>query len=639
MNIPITFLHPKPKNTVHSVSLPFVNGQTKVKSNVSVLPEVNVSTTSPIFFVFPASNNTNLPVKPSVIPESLPPKIMKFSFVKNNSYETNSLTASSSMTSVPVSIPHEKVYNESFVKSHQAKSKKLSLPIETDYHDSALTSSNVSSENIIRNSWFSIRKKVKTTQKNLGKTSSNSVVISRKNIAVESRLNIGNLNQNSMKQTTRMIKIRLKLSPLLKLNIKLAIHVVQYLYNMCVEICCRSDSLRVPLTKSKWTPHPITLKALRATLLNKTTNILPENIWKDHVRVPYDIRDEAIRDFIKAFKIQTQLVKENKRRFFNMHYRKKKFMIQQSIVINHKHITNINGTCLKVFPRMWGNNLIHSFTERFPAIKHDSRLIMTNTNKFYLIIPVDILIKKKSLKYNAVGLDPGVRIFQTTYDTEGNSYMIGERDINKLDKLGKIASRMRSGMKRYYMNGEKHYRKAANRKERKGLRKAAGRIEERIKNKINDIHRKVAKFLCKKYDTIIIPKFETQNMARKKDWNGNWKRKINKDTTRRMIRWSHYRFRELLRAKGEEYGSNVVVGTEEWSSKTCGKCFKIKHNLGSNDMYNCDGCGIRMHRDVNGARNILMMNWDKACLYESTNNEERSNVIENIPWANFIILK
>ena len=60
-----------------------------------------------------------------------------------------------------------------------------------------------------------------------------------------------------------------------------------------------------------------------------------------------------------------------------------------------------------------------------------------------------------------------------------------------------------------------------------------------------------------------------------------------------MLIWSHYKFRELLKNKGEMTGTKVIVGTEEYTSKTCGKC-----------MY--------VNGDLKGARNILMHNWERG---------------------------
>ena len=131
---------------------------------------------------------------------------------------------------------------------------------------------------------------------------------------------------------------------------------------------------------------------------------------------------------------------------------------------------------------------------------------------------------------------------------------------------------------------------------------------------ISDIHRKTAKFICDNYDTVIIPAFKSQRMVERKDSEGEWKRKIGKGTSRRLMRWGHYKFRELLRAKGEQTKTRVVVGTEEWTSKTCGKCFKIKHDLGSSKVFQCDNCGFIADRDLNAARNIMMLNWRRAGL-------------------------
>src|SRR5205807_8872913 len=88
--------------------------------------------------------------------------------------------------------------------------------------------------------------------------------------------------------------------------------------------------------------------------------------------------------------------------------------------------------------------------------------------------------KVKVPKGNAVALDPGVRIFQTTYDTEGTTYLIGKDGAKILDSLAGIATRMRAGIYRYYNNGKKKFRRAETDKERKGLLRAANKVEQRI---------------------------------------------------------------------------------------------------------------------------------------------------------------
>ena len=211
-----------------------------------------------------------------------------------------------------------------------------------------------------------------------------------------------------------------------------------------------------------------------------------------------------------------------------------------------------------------------------------------------------------------------MRTFQTTYDTEGTSYMIGNDDINNIDKLSKIAQRMRDGNKCVWVNSrnkkEKFYRKAETKREKRGLLKAASKIENVIKNNISDLHRKTAKFLCEKYDTVIIPNFRVKQMTQKKDSNNVWKRNIGSETTRKMLNLGHYKFRQLLIAKGEATGTKIIIGTEEWTSKTCGNCTWINHWLSNEKELKCENCDSRTNRDINAARNIMMLNWDRANL-------------------------
>ena len=49
----------------------------------------------------------------------------------------------------------------------------------------------------------------------------------------------------------------------------------------------------------------------------------------------------------------------------------------------------------------------------------------------------------------------------------------------------------------------------------------------------------------------------------------------------------------------------VILQDESYTSKMCGMCDTIKHNLGGSKLFNCDNCGYVVDRDVNGARNIF----------------------------------
>jgi transposase len=73
---------------------------------------------------------------------------------------------------------------------------------------------------------------------------------------------------------------------------------------------------------------------------------------------------------------------------------------------------------------------------------------------------------------------------------------------------------------------------------------------------------------------------------------------------------SHYKFRQQLLNKSQEHGCKVDVITEEFTSQCCGKCGKLSNNYNKREK-ECIYCHAKINRDVNGARNILIKNYNK----------------------------
>jgi putative transposase len=84
------------------------------------------------------------------------------------------------------------------------------------------------------------------------------------------------------------------------------------------------------------------------------------------------------------------------------------------------------------------------------------------------------------------------------------------------------------------------------------------------------------------------------------------KRKIRSKTARAMLNWSHYKFRNILKNKGERMSCVVMEQNEAYTSKTCSSCGYVKENLGGQKYFNCPSCKKRMDRDFNGARGIFL---------------------------------
>jgi len=459
-------------------------------------------------------------------------------------------------------------------------SKSLWLPNETDCNPSELKGS---SEKILKNSWFSVSK-ISSKDTNLHKVKLPKVTSSTSQI-----------HENSL----RIRKYQLYLTKEMIRTYKVWFRATRWVYNKCVEYY--HENLN----------EKISLKYLRDYTINSKTINHEPHIMNLLSQVPYDVKDSAIRDFMNALIIQKKLVKEGKRKFFSMKFRSHRDL--QSLGVSHSKIKDRNGI-LTFFPTFLGRNAqALRCREKIPKITHDVRLSWNTRNIFILHVPTDVPVVTKSVpKGNICSIDPGEVIFASVYGSDGCSYLIGANGSKKVDKIASIASRMRNGIKRTLNpDGTKEYSKVSgpnSKRTRKHLKDKAKNLETKAKNLISDIHKKTVKFLTKKYDTIIIPKFETQSMIKRLDSQGKWKRKIGKGTSRRLIRWSHYNFRELLKAKG---GNRVIVGTEEWTSKTCGNCFTINNSLGGSREFNCSNCGLNIHRDINGARNIMILNWDK----------------------------
>lgn len=185
-----------------------------------------------------------------------------------------------------------------------------------------------------------------------------------------------------------------------------------------------------------------------------------------------------------------------------------------------------------------------------------------------------------SPKTPIAALDPGVRTFQTAYSPDG-AVKFGDQASCRIFRL------------------MRHVDRLTELKDRRSREKRL-RLEKRIGNLVDELHWKIARELASRYDTIIIPAFETQQMAKRKG------RKINKTAVRMMLRLAHYRFRCRLQHVANKLGSRVVVGTEEYTSKTCGHCGVVHKDLGSAKVFKCPVCDIRLDRDLNGARNIYI---------------------------------
>jgi putative transposase len=398
---------------------------------------------------------------------------------------------------------------------------------------------------------------------------------------------------------------------------------VRFTYNKCVEyVNIKKKDEEMPSDQDSESVKKTTLKQiLRTTFVNINSDFVKENQWlKD---VGYDIRNCAVDEFITAMKGNVTKLKNGDIDHFKMSFRSKKKMKTESFYLRKGWIKQ-----LKNATKEDEDGYVTGFVLKLPNVKPvvawagkrccqdeilmDCKFQRTKSGRLYLCVPQVLSVKrvdiqdpsniKKSLK--VCSLDPGVRTFQTIFDpNEGCAYQVAPNDINRiirlclsLDRIISKQSKERSRMK---------FR----------LKRVERRMRFKIRNLIDEVHKQLAKHLSTHYDLILIPKFETSQMVKKGSRN------IGSKSVRQMLCWSHFRFRERLLFKCREYGSNVAVVDESWTSKTCSGCGLLDHNLGSKKVYWCRGCGLTIDRDVNGAKNILLKNFKALDLVFETDQQ------------------
>ena len=130
-------------------------------------------------------------------------------------------------------------------------------------------------------------------------------------------------------------------------------------------------------------------------------------------------------------------------------------------------------------------------------------------------------------------------------------------------------------------------------------RKAANKIRLKIQNLVDELHKKVANFLVKNFDIILLPTFESQQMVIR------GARKLRKKSVRQMLTLSHFKFKMFLKQKALEYGVQVIEVCEAYTSKTVSWTGELITNLGGSKVIKSSE-GHRMDRDLNGARGIFI---------------------------------
>jgi transposase len=329
----------------------------------------------------------------------------------------------------------------------------------------------------------------------------------------------------------------------------------------------------------------------------KADNIPRKDRWL--YAVPAHLRANACKEYTEALKSnlaklekrkhkdKAKVKKQKRATSFTMHFKSRK-RGDNTIVVpldGIKSSVDPNGRVdLTLFPM---SKMVFRDVSLTAPITHDCKLEMDRLGRFYLHVPEDppASLVPENQRNQWAWLDPGVRTFQTLYSPEGHAYKLCDRSMLKLRRVADHINKLLS------------LESKARRSRRYRLRRAIWRLRLLLGHLVDDMHWKTASFLCDRYDNVLIPKFDTSKMVKRRGRN------IGKRTVNELQMLSHYTFRRRLLYKASVRGTNVFIGNEAKTTKTCTGC-GFEEARGGATTCSCSSCGLRVDRDLAGSRNF-----------------------------------
>lgn len=303
--------------------------------------------------------------------------------------------------------------------------------------------------------------------------------------------------------------------------------------------------------------------------------------------IPYDTRDGAIRQLASNFKSAFTHLKKGLISKFEMKFKSRKAP---------KQVCYVNKTAFTkgvFFPRRVKYKAKLKFKDDISKYAdHGTLTIVYEKGKYYTCFPLTREYQNLDTPYTAVALDPGVKTFQSFYSEEGLVGKFGDRTFEHLKGLYHLEDTLKSALVS---------RKLA-RKTKRNIKNRCCSLRTKVKNVVDDLHRKTCNWLTSTFKYIFLPSFNVKPMVCKDG------RVIGKSTARAMLSLSHFSFKQRLLHMGQSRGCEVNICSEAYTSKTCGCCGAQKNDLGGSREYTCTTCGLEIDRDYNGARNIYLRN-------------------------------
>lgn len=219
---------------------------------------------------------------------------------------------------------------------------------------------------------------------------------------------------------------------------------------------------------------------------------------------------------------------------------------------------------------------------RSVAVSRDAR------GNYYCSFVYDKEVLEQPHQGGIVAFDLGIKTLAMGVSDLGRDYEIGGftgyRWFNKqLDKIRSLRSKCKKGSRRY-----------------KFLSETYQKVSQKRRNKLKDCLHKASSLIAYKLaaSAVVIGDLSQRDMVSKSD-NKKLNRVVYND-------WGLYQFVEQLRYKCKLSGKTLYLESEIGTSKTCFCCGNQQEMPLYKREYFCLKCGIKINRDANSARNILL---------------------------------
>jgi putative transposase len=234
----------------------------------------------------------------------------------------------------------------------------------------------------------------------------------------------------------------------------------------------------------------------------------------------------------------------------------------------------IRGTKHIQLPRL---GILRTY-EDLPQVPVKNVTISRTADRWYISFRIEVEPDRQPKPAAVVGVDLGVKALATLSSGE---VFEGAKAYHKLEaKLSRL-----QWLNRHKQIGSANWRKA---------QLKIARLHQRIANIRQDTLHKLTTYLAKNHSLVVIEDLNVSGMM------------ANHTLAKAVSDMGFYEFRRQLDYKTKLYGTELVIA-DRWfpSSKTCSNCGAKKEKLAlSERVFECEGCGSRLDRDLNAAINL-----------------------------------